>query len=300
MRGRALSACSFLLLGLASCGGRRRELGAPGSRSTRRVDALGAYGCKPSVTPNLDALAADGVVFEQAYTVAPAHPARPRVGAHRARAAARGVRDNGIAPLPQAAETLAERAQGAGFRPRPSLGSAVLDAGFGLRAGLRSATRRQRAVSTAKAGRPSGTPSAPPTRSRRSSRTGCTRDPEQPFLCWRTCGMRTRPTRRRRSWKQKARGNDYPGEVMADDPRRRAHGGRAEGREAVRYDDDPRGRGPRQAFAERSELSHGPFVWNTTVRVPLILHLPGGRRGGKRVASIASVVGVNHDRPWKR
>jgi arylsulfatase A-like enzyme len=38
---------------------------------TLRADRLGAYGRSPSITPQLDALAARGVVFENAWTVAP-------------------------------------------------------------------------------------------------------------------------------------------------------------------------------------------------------------------------------------
>src|SRR5512137_2366294 len=38
---------------------------------TLRADRLGAWGRSPSITPELDSLAARGVVFEQAWTVAP-------------------------------------------------------------------------------------------------------------------------------------------------------------------------------------------------------------------------------------
>ncbi|MDJ0761755.1 MAG: sulfatase-like hydrolase/transferase [Myxococcota bacterium] len=37
---------------------------------THRADHVGAYGCKKNLTPNLDALAADGVVFENAFAQA--------------------------------------------------------------------------------------------------------------------------------------------------------------------------------------------------------------------------------------
>jgi tetratricopeptide (TPR) repeat protein len=47
-----------------------------------------------------------------------------------------------------------------------------------------------------------------------------------------------------------------------------------------------------EAFDEHGEVSHGPFVWNTTLRVPLILRHPGGDHGGTRVSAVASVVDV--------
>src|SRR6185503_17125322 len=47
-----------------------------------------------------------------------------------------------------------------------------------------------------------------------------------------------------------------------------------------------------EAFDEHGEVSHGPFVWNTTLHVPLLLRLPGAERAGERVAALASAVDV--------
>jgi hypothetical protein len=41
------------------------------SIDTLRADRVGAYGSKAGLTPNLDALAREGVVFEETYSHAP-------------------------------------------------------------------------------------------------------------------------------------------------------------------------------------------------------------------------------------
>src|SRR5262245_34215497 len=98
-RGSSL-ACAFLWAAMAACGGGSGRSVVLITLDTLRIDAVGAYGCSPSVTANLDALAADGVVFDQAYTVAPL-----TVPAHASMLTGlvplrHGVRDNGVAALP--------------------------------------------------------------------------------------------------------------------------------------------------------------------------------------------------------
>ena len=78
--------CAVLILGLSACGGKEPDTVGPASIAdgkknivlisidSLRRDRIGAYGHKPvyapevPVSPHLDALAADGVVFEDAWT----------------------------------------------------------------------------------------------------------------------------------------------------------------------------------------------------------------------------------------
>ncbi len=82
---------------------------------TTRADRLGAYGGPPGLTPNLDRLAASGVVFERAYC------AMPLTGpSHAALLTGRtprelGVVQNGV-PLGPDAPTLAEVLRSRGYR----------------------------------------------------------------------------------------------------------------------------------------------------------------------------------------
>ncbi|MGH9315456.1 MAG: sulfatase family protein [Vicinamibacterales bacterium] len=103
---------------------------------TTRADYLSAYGAGPVWTPNLDRLAADGVVFEQAMSVAPLTlPAHCSLftGLLPPR---HGVRDNAGASLAADHQTLAEVLQRRGFETAAFVGSVVLSAGRGLEAGF--------------------------------------------------------------------------------------------------------------------------------------------------------------------
>jgi arylsulfatase A-like enzyme len=103
---------------------------------TTRRDFMGFMGHSPSLTPRLDELAAQSVVFEDAWTVAPLTlPAHTSLltglypNSHR-------LRDNGIAALPEAAVTLAEVLQDAGYATGAAVASFVLDRCFGLAQGF--------------------------------------------------------------------------------------------------------------------------------------------------------------------
>ena len=96
----------------------------------------GFMGSELARTPHLDALAAEGLVFRQARTVAPltlpSH-ATMLTGLFPPR---HGVRDNGLAALPRAATTLAERANERGFETAAFVGALVLDQAYGLAQGF--------------------------------------------------------------------------------------------------------------------------------------------------------------------
>ncbi len=117
----------------------------PGPRSvlvisldTARRDAFGFMGRSDSPSPNLDKLARESVVFEEAYTSAPltlpAH-ASLLTGLYPA---SHGLRDNGAGRLPGAAETLAESLGRVGWRCRAAVSAFVLDPCFGLDQGFES------------------------------------------------------------------------------------------------------------------------------------------------------------------
>jgi arylsulfatase A-like enzyme/Tfp pilus assembly protein PilF len=103
---------------------------------TTRADRLGAYGWTRARTPHLDNLAARGVRFDDAVTVAPiTGPAHAAIftGQYPAR---HGVRDNATTPLPDRAETLAESLAAAGFATGGFIGAFVLDRAYGFAQGF--------------------------------------------------------------------------------------------------------------------------------------------------------------------
>lgn len=103
---------------------------------TVRADALGCYGGKTGVSPNLDRLAEESVLYEHAHTTAPiTQPAHASMltGLWPVR---HTLRDNGLWPLPQEAYTLAEAARDAGVQTAAFVGAIVLESTFGLNQGF--------------------------------------------------------------------------------------------------------------------------------------------------------------------
>lgn len=103
---------------------------------TLRADRVGAYGYKGAQTPVLDRLAAGGVRFDDATAHAvltlPAHAAM-LTGRYPG---AFGLRLNGMGSVPQDAVTVAERLKGAGYSTGAVVASAVLSESFGLDQGF--------------------------------------------------------------------------------------------------------------------------------------------------------------------
>jgi arylsulfatase A-like enzyme len=135
----AAALLGWAVLGLAACGSEP----APPARSvllvtfdTTRPDAFGCCGGSPGVTPHVDALAAEGIVYTSARTVAPL-----TLPAHASMLSGlvplrHGLRDNGLAALAPAAVTLAELAQARGLATGAFVGSLVLDRSYGLDQGF--------------------------------------------------------------------------------------------------------------------------------------------------------------------
>jgi arylsulfatase A-like enzyme len=103
---------------------------------TTRADRLPAYGLMGVAMPHLDRLAREGVVFERASSVGPLTlPAHCSLftGLFPPR---HGVRDNSSPPLAPEHTTLADILQAQGFETAAFVGSTVLDADRGLAQGF--------------------------------------------------------------------------------------------------------------------------------------------------------------------
>lgn len=103
---------------------------------TLRADHVGAYGAEGVATPTLDALAARGVLFEQAMAAVPL-----TLPSHASLLTGQyppthGVRHNAVFALSDAAETVAERFHASGYATGAVVGAAVLDHSFGLAQGF--------------------------------------------------------------------------------------------------------------------------------------------------------------------
>ncbi|MBL8840330.1 MAG: sulfatase-like hydrolase/transferase [Planctomycetes bacterium] len=103
---------------------------------TTRRDFLGCYGRTPSPTPTLDALARDAVVFEDALTPVPLTLPAHATLFTGLQPYSHGIHDNSLYRLPDGARTLAESLREAGYATGAAVASFVLDPVFGLAQGF--------------------------------------------------------------------------------------------------------------------------------------------------------------------
>jgi arylsulfatase A-like enzyme len=132
------------VLSLAGCGGRDERPGEPllGSNvllitlDTTRADALSCYSGKGATTPHLDELARSGVRFARAYTSAPLTlPAHATILTGRY-PPEHGARDNGTFVVSGNEVTLAECLKNAGYQTAAVIAAPVLEHSFGLAQGF--------------------------------------------------------------------------------------------------------------------------------------------------------------------
>jgi arylsulfatase A-like enzyme/tetratricopeptide (TPR) repeat protein len=132
-----------LVFVLAACKQKEQEQ-APPSRpnvvvitvDTLRADHLGCYGFEAARTPHIDALASQGVRAEHAIAATPITlPSHATIftGLYPP---AHGVRDNGMYKLPEDVETLAERLKAEGYRTQAFVSAWVLHHRFNLDQGF--------------------------------------------------------------------------------------------------------------------------------------------------------------------
>jgi choline-sulfatase len=294
---RAGSAAALLAaaLEIASCG--RRAASPPVvliSVDTLRADHLPAYGYRQVETPNLDALARESIVFENAYCQVPLTLPSHAVILTGQPPYKNGVRDNIGFRVSPSTPTLAALLKGAGYATGAAVSSLALRADRGLDAGFdlyddrftRDSPDERPGPATVEAlekwmdtvpGRPlflflhlyePHTPYAPP----------------EPF-------------------RQRYAARPYDGEIAAADA-------------AVgRFLQDLKRRGlydpalliflsdHGEGLGDHGEDEHGVFLYREAIHVPLFVKLPGRRREGERVTrpvglldlypTIASAVGLS-------
>lgn len=240
---------------------------------TLRADALGAYGGR-AATPNLDRLAREGARFSFAHAHAvmtlPSH-----AGIHTGRYPFQhGVRDNSGYRLDDAADTLAERARGAGLATGAFVGAFPLDRQFGLNQGFdvyddvgglgiaeaEFALAERKADAVVSAAR------------------GWIGEQAKPWLAWVHVFDPHAPYAPPAPFNQQYADQPYAGEVAYVD---QALGplleqARASARPTLVIVTSDHGEG----LGEHGEITHGTFAYESTLRVPLIVAQVGG--GGPR------------------
>lgn len=103
---------------------------------TLRADRVGAYGSTAGLTPAIDALAARGRVFENAVAAAPLTLPSHSTILSGLDPMHHGVRNNGTYAFPSDRETIATRLKAAGYSTAAFVGAVVLDRRYGLARGF--------------------------------------------------------------------------------------------------------------------------------------------------------------------
>ena len=291
---RAAGAAGLLAL-LVACGGEEPRR-PPASAllvtlDTTRADALSCYGGRRGLTPHLDRLAAEGVRYARAQSVAPltlpSH-ASMLTGLYPLR---HGVRDNGLVPLPGAASTLAELAGEAGIQTGAFIASIVLDEYFGLAQGFDVYVGPELPDGTHQTSHFNELPGAEVVERAIEWYRG--RDRSRRFFLWVHLFDPHGPYEPPPRFSSRAPHDPYLGEVAAADDAvgrlldaMREDGGLDETCVLLVADHG-------EAHGEHNESTHGSYCYQTTMHVPLLLRYPGGEGGGRVSEELASVVDVH-------
>ncbi len=262
---------------------------------TTRRDALTCYGAPAGITPELDALAADGVRFTAAYSAVPltlpSH-ASMLTGLYPPR---HGLRDNGLAALPSSAVTLAELAREAGYETAAFQAAVVLDRAFGLDQGFDTYVGPALAAES-HSSHFAELPAEQVVERALGWLDG--RDRTKRFFLWVHLFDPHLPREPAEEFQRRSPLDPYLAEVAQMD--------HAIGRLVARlkanevFDDTvvmvvgDHG----EAFGEHGEITHGSYCWETTLRIPMILREPSPGRAGTTVDAIVSVVDVFPTLAW--
>lgn len=249
---------------------------------TLRADRVGAYGRAAAFTPALDRLAREGVLLEDVVVAAPqTRPSHATLltGRHPYE---HGLRDNAHGPLAPRWPTLATQLQAAGYDTAAMIGAYPVSRPSGLDRGFRVFDDP---FSGARAARE---------REPRSERRGAevidaalrwlsTRTPTAPFFLWVHLFDPHAPYEAPAPFDARFAREPYDGEVAYADAQlgrllaQLDKSGLAGRTLVVATSDHGEGLG------EHDEAEHMLLVYDTTLRVPLLLRFPGTLPAGARV-----------------
>lgn len=247
---------------------------------TTRADHLGCYGHPRASTPHADGLAAEGVLFRQAYSSLPLTlPSHSTIftGLYPP---AHGVRDNGLFVLADEQTTLAERLSSVGYKTGAAIGGFPLETQFGIGQGFQFFDDHL----TGDYEDFRGEKVRPKTRiyfdERPAARVNeaifpwLTENSDQPFFAWVHYYDPHQPQEPPSPYDQLFADDPYLGEIAYADENlgnllRHLEGTGALDRTIVVLTAD-HGEG----LGEHRELTHAYLLYDSTLHVPLIIRLP--------------------------
>ncbi len=258
---------------------------------TTRADRLSCYGNAAIRTPTIDALAAKGVRYTRCYAAAPITlPSHTSLLTglypthHR-------LRDNGAGQLDEKAQTLAELLRNAGYRTGAVVGAVVLDARYGLNQGFDNYDDRISETHPTTGLHFAERPASAVTDA--AAEWLNTRD-NDPFFLWvhyfdphspyAPPGLHKGATEQEAYDAEIAFADGELGRLVTQIERRDASNGT---KTLVVFTADHG-----ESLHEHGEWTHGLFVYNATIQVPLIVTTLGDEAGGTVVDAPVSLVDV--------
>ena len=255
---------------------------------TLRADRLGCYGSRTVKTPNIDALAAGGTLFEETITPVPLTlPSHASILTGRY-PAEHGIRDNGFYRLPKGYPTLATEFAKAGYQTAAFVASGTLNGVFGLNQGFDlyddMSVVKGRTQLTDRSERPADKVTAKVAEWLKNS-------VKKPFFLWVHYFDPHAPYEPPESYREKYRGRLYDGEVAFTD---REVGRLLKVLKEAGFERDTlviltADHG--ESLGEHGEMSHGVFLYRATMHVPLIFSGPGVP-AGKPISSMARLIDI--------
>lgn len=240
---------------------------------TLRPDRLGCYGYSKIETPNLDALAAQGVLFENAVTQTPLTPPSHASMFTGQYPHVHGVRNTGGFVLQSSSTTLAEILEQQGWDTAAFIGASVLKRLFGFHQGFAVYDDQMPKPAAGQLAREY--PERPAGEVVNRAVAWLQRQSGKPFFLWVHLFDPHLPYEPPGEFRQKYRDRPYDGEVAYADHelgrlleavRQKAPGDRT--LIAVLSDHG-------ESLGEHGEYTHGVFLYEETLRIAFLLAGPG-------------------------
>jgi arylsulfatase A-like enzyme/Tfp pilus assembly protein PilF len=253
---------------------------------TLRADHVGCYGYKQIHTPNIDALAADGARFEHAYTAVPVTLPSHTVMFTGTYPMLSGMHDFAANKLNPTQSTLASVLKEHGYATAAVIGSAVLDSRFGLNRGFdfyydHFDFNRLQESNLEEMERP-GNLVADVTLDWLSKNYG------QKFFLWMHLYDPHYPYRPPAPYAAEYKDRPYDGEIAFADAQvgrliRFLKSKSLYANTLIVLSGDHG-----ESLGEHGEKAHGFFIYNATLHVPFIIHLPGAHLPGTSSPRVVS------------
>ena len=257
------------------------------SIDTLRADHVGAYGFPRPTTPNIDAVAREGVLFKNVHT-----PVPMTLPAHVSMLTGtlpptHGLRDNLANRLPDASLTLAEMLKPRGFTTGAIVSTFVLDRRFGTSQGLDTYDDRFQAVhKIGDLSERKGEETA------RHARDWLDEHKAQPFFLFVHFYDPHDPYEPPEPFASRWREHPYEGEIAFADHcvgqvlEKLRQLGLYENTLIVITGDHG------EMLGEHGELNHGFFIYEGALRVPLVVRVPGAAAAARQVDAPVSLIDV--------